>query len=319
RDQGEAVEFASRDYAEHGATGFVASVMTAPWDSMLHVAEALSEAAHALAEHTEVGARCLGIQYEGPFLNAKFRRVHRSEWLLPASVARAKQMIEAARGACVIVTMAPEVDGADEAARFLHDQGIVCSVGHTAAKYREGLLAIGLGFRSITHAFNAMPPLDHREPSILAAFIQEERTTIQLICDGFHVAPVMVDLLYRAIGDRLVLATDYTAPAGAGYRIEGGVVRAGDGTIAGSALHIDQAVRNLMTYTGIPFETAIIGATAAPARLLGLGHEIGTIAKGRRADLSIWDADYEVISTIVRGTPVHGATRLDGTREPQVT
>jgi N-acetylglucosamine-6-phosphate deacetylase len=315
RDQGEAIEAASKDYASHGATGFVAAIMTAPWDSMVHVAGELSEAALTLSEDAEPGgARCLGIHFEGPFLNPKFRRVHRSEWLLTASVDRMREMLEAARGACVMVTMAPEVEGADEAARFAHDQGVVCSAGHTGARYREGMLAIGLGFRSLTHAFNGMPPLDHRDPSILAAFIQEERTSVQLICDGIHVTPVMVDILYRALGERLVLATDYQAPVGSGYRIQDGVVRSDDGTIAGSALHMDRAVRNLMSYARIPFERAVRNASTAPAKLLGLQHECGTIEKGRRADLSIWSSDYDVVATLVGGAPVFGAARFSDAR-----
>jgi N-acetylglucosamine-6-phosphate deacetylase len=311
RDQGNAVEIASHSYAAQGATGFVATIMTAPWESMLHAASEVAEAAHQLAEHHAVpGARCLGLHFEGPFLNPKFRRVHRHDWLLPASLDRAREMIEACRGALVMVTLAPEVDSADEVARFLFDQGVVCSAGHTSAKYRDGMLAIALGFRTLTHAFNAMPPLDHREPSLLAAFIQEPRTTVQVICDGFHVAPVMIDVLYRALGDRLVLASDYMAPAGSGYRIEGGVVRAEDGTIAGSALHADRAVRNLMSYASIPFERAIVSATSTPALLLGLERECGTLDAGKRADLSIWDDRYEILGTIVAGRFVHGAGAL---------
>jgi N-acetylglucosamine-6-phosphate deacetylase len=210
--------------------------------------------------------------------------------------------------------MAPEVDGVDETARFFYDQGIVCSAGHTGARYREGLLAIALGFRTLTHAFNAMPPLDHRDPSLLAAFMQDERTTVQAICDGFHIAPVMVDLLYRTLGDRLTLATDYMAPAGPGYRIEGGVVRAEDGTIAGSALHPDDAVRNLMSYASLPFERAIVNATATPARLLGIERECGTLATGKRADFGFWSEGYEVLATIVGGEPVYGARFITDTR-----
>jgi N-acetylglucosamine-6-phosphate deacetylase len=172
------------------------------------------------------------------------------------------------------------------------------------------MLAIGLGFRTITHAFNAMSPLDHRDPSILAAFIQESRTTVQLICDGYHVSPPMVDLLYRTLHERLVLATDNMPPAGSGYRIEGGVVRAEDGTIAGSALLMDQAVRNLMMYADIPFETAVISATRSPARLLNLDRELGTVEAGKRADLSIWSDEYQVLATIVGGHAVYGAAHL---------
>ena len=311
RDQGNAVDVAARAYARQGATGYVAGIITAPWESMLHAASEVSEAAHQLEEHNEpVGARCLGIHFEGPFLNPKFRRVHRGEWIARASVERAREMVEACRGALLMVTMAPEVDGVGEAARFFFDQGIVCSAGHTAAKYREGMLAIGLGFRSLTHAFNAMPPLDHRDPSILVAFMQEGRTTIQLICDGYHVSPPMVDLLYRTVGERVVLATDNMPPVGTGYRIDGGVVRSEDGTIAGSALHCDQAVRNLMSYADIPFERAIVNATRSPARLLGLEREMGGIAQGLRADFALWDEELQVVATIVGGRPVFGAGQV---------
>ena len=311
RDQGNAVDVAARAYGRMGATGFVAAVMTAPWESMMHAASEVSEAANQHEESAQhQGARCLGVHFEGPFLNPKFRRVHRGDWIVPATLDRAHEMIEACRGALLMVTMAPEMDGVDDVAQLFFDQGIVCSAGHTAARYREGMLAIGLGFRTLTHAFNAMPPLDHRDPSLLAAFMQETRTTVQVICDGFHVSPPMIDLLYRSLGERLVLTTDNMPPAGSNYRIEGGVVRSEDGTIAGSALHIDQAVRNLMMYADIPFESAIVHATQSPAILLGLEREMGTIAAGRRADLSVWDAQYQPIATIVGGHAVHGAAHL---------
>lgn len=305
RDQGNAVGAAGAAYAANGATGFVASVMTAPWESMLHAASELVEAANQLEERAPTGARCLGIHFEGPFLNAKFRRIHRHEWLLAANAARAQEMVDACKGACLLVTMAPEIDGAADALRVFLENGVVCSAGHTAARYREGMLAIGLGFRSLTHAFNGMPPLDHRDPSILAAFIQDRRTLVQVICDGFHVSPVMIDILHRTLGDRVVLVTDVMPAADPGYHIEGGVMRAADGTIAGSALHIDEALRNYMSYAQIPFAQAVVAATHAPARLIRHDSEMGRIARGARADLSFWDDEYRVIGTMVGGRFVY--------------
>ena len=305
RDQGNALVPAGAAYAARGATGFVAGVMTAPWESMLHAAAELIEAANQLEEDVPAGARCLGVHFEGPFLNPKFRRIHRNEWLLPATHARAREMVDACKGGCLMVTMAPEVDGASDALRVFLENGVVCSAGHTAARYREGMLAIGLGFRSLTHAFNGMPPLDHRDPSILAAFIQDRRTLVQVICDGFHVSPVMIDILHRTLGDRVVLATDNMPAADPGYHIEGGVMRAADGTIAGSALHIDEALRNYMSYAQIPFAQAIVAATHAPARLIRHDGDMGRIARGMRADLSFWDKDYSVIATMVGGRFVY--------------
>lgn len=310
RDQGYAVPVAAAEYARVGATGFVAGVMTAPFESMLHAASEIVEAANQLEEDDPHGARCLGVHFEGPFLNPKFRRVHRAEWLLPASTDRAREMIDACKGACLLVTMAPEIDGASDAMRVFLENGVVCSAGHTGSRYSEGLLAIGLGFRSLTHAFNGMPPLDHRDPSILAAFIQDRRTLVQVICDGIHVSPVMVDILHRTLGDRVVLATDNMPPADSGYHIEGGVMRSSDGTIAGSALRIDEAVRNYMSYAQIPFAQAIVAATYAPAKLIHHDGDMGRIAVHMRADLSFWDQDYAIVGTMVGGRFVYGRAEI---------
>lgn len=308
RDQGNAVPVAAESYARMGATGYVAGIMTAPFESMLHAASEVVEAANQLEEDEPRGARCLGVHFEGPFLNPKFRRVHRHEWLLPANAGRAREMVDACKGACLLVTLAPEIEGAADAVRVFLEHGVICSAGHTSAHYRDGLLAIGLGFRSLTHAFNAMPPLDHRDPSILAAFIQDRRTLVQFICDGFHVSPVMVDLLHRTLGDRLVLATDNMPPTDPGYHIDGGVVRSADGTIAGSALRLDQAVRNYMSYAQIPFAQAIVAATHAAAKLIAHDGEMGRIAPSMRADLSFWDKDYAIVATMVGGRFVFDRT-----------
>jgi N-acetylglucosamine-6-phosphate deacetylase len=305
RDQGNAVAVAGEAYARMGATGFVAGVMTAPWESMLHAAAEIVEAANQLEEEAPKGARCLGIHFEGPFLNPKFRRIHRQEWLLTAGAVRAKEMVDACKGACLLVTMAPEVEGASDALRVFLENGVVCSAGHTGARYREGMLAIGLGFRSLTHAFNGMPPLDHRDPSILAAFIQDRRTLVQVICDGFHVSPVMIDILHRTLGDRMVLVTDHMPAADPGYHIEGGVMRSADGTIAGSALRMDDALRNYMSYAQIPFAQAIVAATHAPARSIRHEAELGRVTPGARADLSFWDREYQVVATMVGGRFVY--------------
>ena len=310
RDQGYAIPVAAQEYARMGATGFVAGVMTAPFESMLHAASEVVEAANQLEEDEPIGARCLGIHFEGPFLNPKFRRVHRGEWLMHATTERARDMVDSCKGGCLLVTMAPEIEGAGDALRVFLENGVTCSAGHTSARYREGLLAIGLGFRCLTHAFNAMAPLDHRDPSILAAFMQDRRTSVQFICDGFHVSPVMVELLHRTLGDRLILATDNMPPTDPGYHIDGGVVRSADGTIAGSALRIDQAVRNYMSYAQIPFAQAIVAATHAPAKLIAHESVMGRIAPNMRADLSFWDKDFAIIATMVGGRFVYNQTEL---------
>ncbi len=265
RDQGNAVAIASIEYARNGATGFVAGVMTAPFESMLHAAYEIVESAHQLDEHGVRGARCLGIHFEGPFLNPKFRRVHRHEWLLPASAERAREMVDACMGACVLVTMAPEVDGVADALRVV-------------LRKRRRLFGRphGLALSRRTAGDRARIPFAHPRVQRHAAAGSSRsvdsrgvhagtgRTFVQLICDGFHVAPVMVDVLHRMLGDRIVLSTDNMPPADPGYYIADGLVRNSDGTIAGSALRIDDAVRNYMSYAQIPFAQAVVAATHAP-------------------------------------------------------
>ena len=265
RDQGNAVVAAGEAYARMGATGFVAAVMTAPWESMLHAASEVVEAAYQLEEDTRPARVVWASTSKDRFLIQSFAASTVTNGWSRRRPRAQKRWSRPAKARCLLVTMAPEVEGVAEAVRVFLENGVVCSAGHTATRYRDGMLAIGLGFRSLTHAFNGMPPLDHRDPSILAAFIQDRRTLVQVICDGYHVSPVMIDILHRTLGDRLVLATDIMPAADPGYHIDGGLVRSGDGTIAGSALRMDDALRNYMSYAQIPFAQAIVAATYAPA------------------------------------------------------
>ena len=250
RDQGNALGIAGRSYAANGATGFRrqrddgAVGIDAP-----RSLRSWSKRPISSKRGRRVGRVAWAFISKGLFSIRSFRRIHHdTSGCCRHSASHAQEMVDACKGACLLVTMAPEIEGAADALRVFLENGVACSAGHTGARYREGMLAIGLGFRSLTHAFNGMPPLDHRDPSILAAFIQDRRTLVQVLCDGFHVSPVMIDILHRTLGDRVVLVTDNMPAADPGYHIEGGVMRAEDGTIAGSALRIDEALRNYMSY-----------------------------------------------------------------------
>ncbi len=224
------------------------------------------------------GPRCLGIHIEGPFLNPKFRRVHRGEWLLDATVARAKALIEASRGTLVLATMAPEVEGVGEVARFFYDQGIVCAAGHTAAKYRDGMLANGLGFRTLTHAFSRIaPPWSRRSIDAWPRSSRMAARTVQVVptdvasLQGDDRPSSCTGLLGRATRPS---AMDYMAPTGGKYRIEGGVVRASrfrgfpsPAALMNSMLSAQPDV--MCASVWIP-RRRVQSACAAPARLLGI-------------------------------------------------
>ena len=227
--------------------------------------------------------------------------------------------MRAAARSCM-VTMAPEIEGVDEATRFFCDQGIVCSAGHTSAKYREGMLAIGLGFRTLTHAFNAMPPLDHRDPSILAAFMQEPRTTVQVICDGYHVSPVMVDIAVSH-ARRASRARDRQHAAGRkrlSHRRRRRARRRRNDRRAARCTSIRPCATS-WSYAAIPFEQAIVQrdrGTGRIARHRARGRDASP--RGKRADLSIWSEQYEILATIVGGEPVFGAQHLRANRATSV-
>jgi N-acetylglucosamine-6-phosphate deacetylase len=209
-----------------------------------------------------------------------------------------------------MVTLAPELPGALDLVEALAGQGVVVAAGHSSATWDEARAGFDAGIRSVTHLFNAMAPLDHREPSLVGAALADPRITIGLIADGIHVHPAIVELVERIAGpDRLALVTDAIAALGMGpgsYRLGSRVItctedsaRLEDGVLAGSVLTLDGAVRNLVAFAGCSIEDAIAAVTRVPARLLGL--EARSLLAGSAADLTILGPDLQVVATIIDG------------------
>ena len=225
------------------------------------------------------GATPLGWHVEGPFIAPSRAGAHD-----PASLQAPDARIVAgwAPGSGIrMVTLAPELPGALEVVAALVSNGVVVSAGHSAATYEQAVIGFDAGIRSVTHLFNAMAPLDHREPGLAGAALADERVTIGLIPDGLHVHPAMVGIVRRAVGpDRLAVVSDAIAalgmPPGA-YRLagrdvtfDGSSARLPGGGLAGSVIGLDAAVRNLAAFAGVPLADAALAATVVPARLLGL-------------------------------------------------
>jgi N-acetylglucosamine-6-phosphate deacetylase len=210
-----------------------------------------------------------------------------------------------------VVTIAPELDGALEVIEALVGRGVVVSLGHSGATAAQATAGIDAGARWVTHLFNAMAPLHHRAPGLAGVALTDERVRAGLIVDGIHVDPSVVALAQRALGERLTLVTDAVAALGMppGRQALGRAevtagddgVRLADGTLAGSNLAMDDAMRNLVTFTGCAPEAALHAASAGPASLLGDGAR-GTLDVGRRADLVLLTRDLEVVTTFVGGT-----------------
>ncbi|MFU8839763.1 MAG: N-acetylglucosamine-6-phosphate deacetylase [Nitriliruptoraceae bacterium] len=323
-----AIAVMARFYASHGVTSFLATTWTGTTDVTLRALRAVAE---AMREPDPYGATLLGAHMEGPYLNP--RRCGAQE----ASIIRPGDRDEMARfldvGVVRLMTIAPEVPGNLEVIRQGVDRGVTMSAGHTDATYDQLCAAVASGVRHVTHTFNAMRPLHHREPGTVGAAMTLAELTVELIADGIHVHPAAMRALFAARGaEAMVLVTDAIRAAGMppgtypiGDRtvvVADGAVRLPDGALAGSVLTLDRALRNLWSATGAPLEVLWPTASRNAARVIGVDDRKGEIGIGRDADLVLLDEQLEVELTIVGGRIVHRATEepeRGGERPPEET
>ncbi len=297
-----------RHLAAHGVTSYCPTTVTAPLDATFGALERLAKSEKANREGNR--AKPVGLHLEGPFISHAKRGVHPPENLVEPSVELFERLWQAASGRVTVMTVAPELPGAAEMIRNVVSRGVCISVGHSNATLAETETAISAGARHATHTFNAMRPLDHREPGILGAVLGDDRLSADLIADGIHVHPEMVNLFLRAKGpERAVLITDAISATGMGD----GKFRLGDfevevkgerceyeGKLAGSVLTLDRAVRNVGKFAKWSLQQSLRLATLNPARVLGR-NDLGIIAPGAVADFAVFDAGGAVQRTIIDG------------------
>ena len=302
----------------HGVTGYFPTTVAAPLDqtcaALQRLADAIEAAPSVRASRGEVRALPLGIHLEGPFLSHKRRGVHPPENLLEPTLQVFERLWQAARGHVRMMTIAPELPGAIEVIAEAVRRNVCVSIGHSDATMEPVKAAMKTGARHATHTFNAMRPLDHREPGILGEVLTSEHLTADIIADGIHVAPEVVKLFLRAKGvEHAVLITDATAAAGmpdGTYQLGPIQVEVKDGRctihgetegkLAGSVLTMDRAVRNVKQFAGWSLQNSIRAATQNPAAVAGLAHH-GQLTPGAEANLVVLSPDGEVRRTIVRG------------------
>jgi N-acetylglucosamine-6-phosphate deacetylase len=298
-----------RGMVKHGVTSYLPTTVTAPLPDTLQSLEHLGKAVTAKNEPGR--ARPLGIHLEGPFISHAKRGVHPPDNLLRPSPKILRQFYEASGGTVLMMTIAPEIEGGVETIAEASTLGIHTSLGHSNATFAEANAGIEAGARHATHTFNAMRPLDHREPGILGAILSDNRLTADLIADGLHIDPAVIKILLRAKGiDRTILITDAISATGmpnGKYKLGGfEVVVKGnrcdlDGKLAGSVLTLDQAVRNVMKFVPLPLEIAVRLVTLNPARVVGLTDTRGVLAVGRTADIVVLTPSGDVIATMTSG------------------
>ncbi|MGW6507078.1 N-acetylglucosamine-6-phosphate deacetylase [Streptomyces niveus] len=294
-----------RTHQEHGTTTLVASTVTGEMDFLAQRAGFLSE----LVEQGDLA----GIHFEGPFISPCRKGAHSEALLRDPDPAEVRKLLDAARGTARMVTLATELPGGIDSVRLLVEHGVIAAIGHTDATYEQTVEAIEAGATVATHLFNAMPPLGHRAPGPIAALLEDERVTVELINDGTHLHPAALELAFhRAGADRVAFITDAMDAAGFGdgvyqlgpleVEVKDGVARlAVGGSIAGSTLTLDTAFKRAATIDRLPVTDIVRAISANPAKLLGVYDRVGSLEPGKDADLVILDADFAIAGVLRRG------------------
>jgi N-acetylglucosamine-6-phosphate deacetylase len=298
--------------ASRGVAAYLPTTVTAAEDRTLRALEHLGK---AIRKGVQPGRTTpIGIHLEGPFISCAKRGVHPPEHLVAPSPEKLERYWEASGGTLRMLTIAPEIPGAIETIRHARQLGIRCSIGHSNATYEEATAGIAAGATHATHTFNAMRALDHRDPGILGAVLQHRELTADIIADGIHVHPSVVDLFIRAKGlDRAILITDAISATGmpeGRYDLGGLEVEVKDercqynGKLAGSVLTLERAIRNVMSFSKLNLQDALRLVTLNPALLIGMSEERGSLKPGSRADIVVLTPEGQLVQTLLGGEVV---------------
>ena len=298
----------SRWVAGTGVTGFLCSIAARDGDALTRLIAAYAEILDAGVD----GAECLGLHLEGPFLNPLKKGAFNPKWLRQPALEEAKSCLQAGRGWIRQATIAPELPQAQAVAKLFARAGVVVAMGHTDADYETAARSLQGVFRHVTHTFNAQRGFDHRAPGPIGAILASDAITAEVIADLVHIHPGVLKIMCRCLGpERVVLITDAMAGAGlpdgkfdlVGNRVtvRDGKATLADGTIAGSSALLNQCVRNMSQAAGISLYQAAQMASRNPAQALRLDARLGSLGKGKDANLVVMDEQADIYLTMVKG------------------
>lgn len=311
----ESISSALRVHRLSGTTRSVISLVAAPVAKMC-------ESLTLIKSMAKDDSSILGVHLEGPFLSKNNRGAHSEEFLCEPTPEIIEALLEAGRGTLRQVTIAPELPGSCDAIRRFVEAGVIVAIGHTNATSEETVQALDAGATLLTHAFNAMPGIHHRDPGPIIPILERKEVTIELILDGVHVDPSMARLLFRCAPNRIALVTDAMAAAGAqdgsfklgslDVEVIDGIAREkGSGVLAGSTLTQDQALRNALNLALIDEVSAVRALTSTPAQALGCHHLYGKLTPGFVADAVVLDTKWKVEQVWLSGEQIMSAKNLN--------
>ena len=311
----EALQTISEYLAMEGTTAFLATTMT---QSKENISKALANVKAVKLKGKYKGAEVLGVHLEGPFISPKHVGAQPLEYVAKPDSHTFDEYNELSGGNIKIVTLAPEVDGGEEFISHLKSIGVVASIGHTGAKFADVENAVRAGASNVTHTYNAQTPLHHREAGVVGAAMLFDELNCEMICDTIHVSvPAIKIFVKNKPHDKFTLITDAMRAKGmpdglselGGQQVfvKNGEARLSDGTLAGSVLRMNIAVKNLVEKVGVSFTDAIDFATANPAKNLGIYNERGSIEIGKRADFTVLDNCFNVLLTVRGGEIIYKA------------
>ncbi len=291
--------------AKNGVTSWCPTTMTVSKDE---IETAFDMARKVKASKECYGAKILGVNSEGPFINPSKKGAQAEDHILTPDA----DFILKHADIIKLFTVAPEMDEDLACIKKISEDGrILISMGHTGATFEEANAGIDAGVRHTTHLFNAMTPLQHRNPGVVGAALSDERVSCEIIADTFHVSTGLYKLLAKTKGDKLCLVTDCMRAGGmvdGDYTLGGQrVIKTGiqclleDGTIAGSVLKLNEAVRNLNAHTDMPLQEVVACASLNPAKAIGEADSIGSLEVGKCADIVIFDDEFNAVTTIING------------------
>lgn len=297
----------SESLLKNGVTSFCPTTMTVDMGAIKKALETI-RLLKAKTAKGEGGARVLGANVEGPFINPLKKGAQSAEHILPPNADFAAQNSDIIK----LITLAPEMPGGISFIKEVKEKtAITVSIGHTMANYAEAKAAIESGASHITHLFNAMPPLNHREPGVIGAALENKNVTCELICDTFHIHPSLFEIMAREKEEGLVLITDCMRAGGmpdgkytlGGQNVEVSGIKCllEDGTIAGSVLTMNRAVKNFADNTSLPLWKIVSFASLIPAGVIGEAEKIGSIESGKLADIIIADSEMNIKNVFING------------------